>query len=831
MNTSKATNKKTNNPLTDIDVIAKNKRVDGGIDYLINVCFKNGEKSYLPIRVNDDNIMSCYWTNTDHQQSLAWVTLAKKRTLKANCKTLLKEHPQVLSEHSNIIYELNKDDRAARKKIHLSKRKWRIHEVSFFNDGFFVARLSCTKASKDEFIDNQFILYPSSYQDDNNNRGSSSNNINLYSSHGSLITAFKCNANVIKRSLNNELYWDELGEALSCIEHGYNTEVEAKAGYKYIVSTQKTRPLEVTRFNKRNAVKQHSIDKNIKVEVCDYYKNNHTEAWLIKSTGKYYIAETAQHVPGAISLKGMSITTAFTSIQDSACDLISQHRTKGYSEKDNSKVRQDWVMMIREDFRQRYFIQNLRSTWHITHVASNTDNYFALKAICLPEPNLIIPSAFQAHTYHVLYLTPDENKILDPSREEKALSFIRENPKQFKLCLKALVEPDDSDLNYQVKMTDILRFSHGFASQLEADNVWGNITRNSKTHVINGDICPISKPMREQQIAQQIKNKRADIKKRIDGNTSQKNILIEFDSRIKKISRYSKQLLDLGIEKRVCSHQSLQEIETLPNEYSDELIVDLFNTTPMQQDNKLNTSSDSDMNVKDDSVNGINNSTLQEYSTTKKSNAGRKRLYKDDTERKREWARKNREAKRQQLATEGVKPKKRGPIQQHATQADKQSAYRFRKKWNNYCNDSALLYVGMQATNDDIHSLIQDVLKLVPFFEGDEQHIKAISVLPKTDINTLNNTITDKCQPNNVYNIKTQDDFNQIKSSLEVFGVKRVLFCGSSLTENMYRLALYLQENGYEPCFIKHCLYSNNDWELETGLKLFKNKFGAKNIL
>lgn len=819
--------------LHDIEITHKQKRLDGGVDHLIKAIMKDDSVFYISVRSHDEKATTCYWKASEEKSNmLTWVTVDKKRTLKATCRLLLEKHSEAFNTKNNTFDDINRDDRDARKAARLSKRNWRVHDVAFFDDGYFVARLSCSKLEKDEVIDNQFILYPSAFEE--LTRHTHLTQWSLFSKHGSFSSAVKVNVHALFQALRSDRYWHRLSTHLNQLEYGYSTEREARAGYEYILQNYKTKPVETQKFNCRNSVRQQSIDKTVSAIVCDEYDNYKEKAWLLKSGVNYYIAKMYSSVPGKIELKGHNISTAFTTIENSAIELISQHNKNGERTVSSDDIKIKWKAMIEEDLRQRLFVRNLDALWLITDIATLNGTCRAIKATCLPELSLSLPVEFQAHSYHIIYVDDVSHKIIDASDKERSLYMMKQKPDTFIQLLQVILDsPITLDSKIYTDIVDSLRYSRGFFSENEAENVWANINPQWISNQINGGVCPITLPQRKSGLDHLLNVKRNTIIERMSNDTENDLRLEKYDHYILESKIYPPELIELGLQKGLCSINESTHIKKTNKKYRYDLTVDLFksdaevvNVTENSIKNQSDECKSRDALIEDKII-------TDAISTIKKSNAGRKKIHKSERERKRLWAKKNREEKRQQLSDQGIAPKKRGPDKKYSSPAEKQAAYRFRNKWLKASENSAIIYIEHQeeCITDDIENNINDIIQLL---HESTQELKILSLIPVVNhakTSRKKNSKISKITPNNVYKISSLEDYIKIKDRLKEWPVNRVLLCGSSITDHCYRLATYLHEVGYEPYFIKHCLHSNDAWEVDTGLSLFRKKFGAKNII
>lgn len=822
----KATAKIGGAALLEIELITKVKRLDDGIDHLVKVIITNGESLYLPVRLDGDNAISCYSLSDNIHNELKWVSTPKKRSLKATCRLFLEIFPETLNSHTRMFHELQRDDIKSKREHTLSKREWRVHEVALFAKGYFVARLSCTKAKKEHYSDNQFVIYPAAFQD--LKYPALSTKWNIYHRHGSLTSSSKVCASSIYHALRSEGSWPQLSNALKEIEYGYNTEREAKAGFKSIVSKQDYAP-QCLKYGVRNAIRQHGIDKTINVEVCDRYENMREHAWIIRSESKYFIAKMDVHITGSIKILGTGFSTAFTTIEESARDLISQHMKKGSHSDTRVEVLVKWRDMIESDLRQRYFVQNLTSTWLITDVAINGGVCVALKALCLPEPSFYVPLEFQTHSFHILHIDNLVRKLVAPSPWQPKYNNFDLTIEQFDEALQSLISSPHNEVRKILEKS--LQLSRGFISRTEASLAWDDLTSDFEIVRVDGDACPIPSAFNRLRLKNIIDKQRKDIVSRISDANEDCKQLLRFESRIKEITKYPKALIELGVNYGLCSEKFSQAIPTIENAFCYELTVDLFKPIVATSE-KYSCSEEGNATAQIER----NDLSSKEFSWPDPSmtirNVGRKKIHKNSAERKRVWAQKDREKKRQKKIDSGIEPVKAGRTRIHQSPADKQLAYRFRMKWKQKSSDSALIYIGANQKAFGSDEMIESITTLLPYFcnENKQQILAVVPDIEESDSSHANEKITDRIPVKNVYVYSSQINYELIKRKLSRMDVNRVILCGFSITDVCYRIACYLQEIGYEPSLVKQYLHTDDKWEKEVGIKLFKKKFGKKCI-
>ena len=319
---------------------------------------------------------------------------------------------------------------------------------------------------------------------------------------------------------------------------------------------------------------------------------------------------------------------------------------------------------------------------------------------------------------------------------------------------------------------------------------------------------------------------RSEYSERISQYKDSAALLSDYDKKVITSTKYPKALINLAVLKGWCNSSHALKINTIENNYRYDLTVDLFKVESKNtEDNIINNST---FTVEKTTRKNKDETLKTLITTTKKSNAGRKKIYKDEKERKRIWAKKNRDEKRQQLIENGIKPRQPGREKKHDNAAAKQAAYRFRKKWMQLSRNSALIFIDFSNKVLD-KNIVDNISRLIPHFNDDDNN-RLLSISPNLKDRNKNEVFSNVFTEKNNYEISSQEDYIKIKESLKGIHIKSVFICGSSITDHCYRLAVYLHELGYEPCLIKNCLHADSGWEFDVGLKLFKEKSGLNII-
>ena len=684
------------------ETIYTTKRVDLSTDHLVKVTSAI-KTLYVPIRLSKTHATSFYMCDKDQKEK--FITIERKRTINANVKLLIKSNEKILSNSSYCFYTLNKDDKEQRNRNLLAKRKWKVHQLARWTNGFFVARLSCTRSSDSICENTQFILYPAPFQEKRINR-----TLNYYAQHGAYKSQLKLNQRTVSNALVYESEWPSLSLALSTVEYGYNTEKEAKAGFNYILQKQEYPPSSNIKSKSRNTIKQISVNKYIQVNIVDTYQNEHEKAWLINSLNNYFIMKMDRNIPNKVSLVDRAISTSYTNTIEAAQQMLSalfkDKYTSGWTREESTLK---WRDMIKRDLYFRCFTENIRATWLITKIAMKNGNAVGLLAECYPESKLSVPVQFVPLTHRIIFI--EDNILLDPSRSIEGALHWKSDVKKFQKLCQELIELREEQFSYKYMaahkaLENILVYTHGFSSNEQALHYF-NKTSPDKHYELEGSACPITAGMREVRYDYLMQLHRENICRRIYDKEANEKVLIEFDERLSKSKFYPKQLLDYAIHINLLTPEMADGIKVCDNKYRDDNNVDLFNEINhhiVALNNRISNSEE------------ISPAKEVGITSTKKSNAGRKRIYSSEQEKKKEWARKKRlEIKEKELAA-GMTPKVRGRKKMYANPAEKEKSYRLRKKWA-LLNEEGTLLILMPGKTTLINDEVIDRLsQIAPIF-------------------------------------------------------------------------------------------------------------------
>ncbi|MFT5852643.1 MAG: hypothetical protein ACI87J_002621 [Colwellia sp.] len=837
---------------SNIEVIFQEKRLDLATDYLLKLTI--GESvSYAPMRLSKTHATSFYFENDSNIEK--YFSIERKRTVKANIKALINQQAKIISKSTSCFFTLNSEDTTNRKRILLAKRKWKIHHVAKWSNGFFIARLSCTRSAEVGHQSTQFILYPALFQSLVNPKPNLS--WECYTEHGSLRNSNRINARALVNAMHYESEWPDLSDALSNVEYGYNTEIEAKAGFDYVLSQQESPPHRVTKNNRQNSIKQKSINYSLDIHILDSYNNALEKAWLFRHNKQYFIMRMVGNSPNKIMLVGRGVSTVCITPLDSAHVLLSQlYQGEYVNEWDKEEAFQHWQEMIVRDVYYRYFSENINATWLVTKIATNNGIVVALLAECYPDSKLNIPEQFAPLTHRVIVV--DEDQLKDPSKERNKLFVGRFDRAKFQRTCQELIEFNFDVFGNKFKekhkeLEDILVYTQGFALNDQATHYFEQVSHDS-VHKIDGSACPINAQLKSDRFDVLQSKHRANLVKRIEEKKISELKLIEYDDYIVNFRKYPKQLIEFGLSKNLISLKESMGISTFDTEYCDDKRVDLFgnsniggiNTgdiivnfetpeaiaTPMTNNLIINNRDDIlvDLicNPKKDVINSDNvinksnskkevNISDKSKTSTTKSNAGRKRIHVDERERKRVWAHNKRLAIKNNELALGIVPKVRGRKKRYSNAAEKEKAYRLRNKWKKLSLNSVIIVLLPENPTEKHRDLLSKISQITPYFE---ERALLISHGPNDDLENEVFSLNDNDSKTDIVYINKPRYFEENLLTKVYDNQSVVHICGCEIEQQGYIIAMALFNKSIPFIFHKSLILSGDISSVEKVFKL-----------
>lgn len=817
--------------ITSITILEKHQCLDGNVDHLMRLSFDDDTQLLLPLRLTESQAYSFTLQEDKKQRELQqrWVNIPKKRTAQANARALYKLHPDIALNNTGNFYRLTEDDRKRRQKAKLAKRQWKVHEIATFANGFFVARLSCSRQEKTTHEHHQYILYPSMWSDLRSN--DQLLKWDVYSQHGGFISSVKINARRLRYALR-EHNWHLLSQLLDEVERGYNTELEAKSGLEHVVGKQDASPIHRQSFGKPNSVRQVHSNDNIVIAFLDEYQGTNNKSWFFKvnegADGKdrFYLMEMDRNTAGKVQLKNSSVSTAFENAEQAAKQLVSQdiaqcqaiYLTSGKSLVECQKL---WQTMIEWDVDHRYFREQLTATWLVTDVFMKDEQPVGCLAQCFYETSLYLPIGTKPLPYRALVIEND--KIIDLSRLDEGHYHMRQDCEKFRTSLSE----EDNTLSRELPrdLIEILQYSRGFAQAQQAKNALEASLAYDKSINLNGGACALNAAQQRASFIYRHEKQRADIIERIGSGRITEEVLVRFDEQVKTKQHFPAKLIDLLVESALLSLDDADATLRCKREYSDVLSVDECKAMPLDAKNPiLNTTkaevkgrsvcSPPVINIK---VEGLMPWQKSTFPSTELRHKKRKNKYENDAERKRIWAQKNRaEIKAEQLAL-GVTPANVGRKKRHDSPAARQKAYLLKKKWSLLATDACFIVCDAHLLLGNA-TLMKAIDVIMPLFaargliivKDENQTNKLLAALPSVT-------------PNNVY-INTSIELSKtIISQMNAGGSKTAYFCGANVTTSCYLNALALHERGMSICLQPKLCVEVFKGELALAKPLFAN--------
>jgi isochorismate hydrolase len=835
-----------------IKIIEQSKRLDKGVDYYLHVIDKDDVLYECGVTLNKELILSSVLKkDSDYGSLFVTVSLNKKRTLKASLKELVNTHPEILhrdKQGKKAYYQLRNDDFIARNQKQLSKRKWKVHQVARWPDGYFIARLSCTRVVSDLYH-TQFVIFPSDH-----GQPYTSGSIKINSMGGSRGTTHKVMLKFLDRGLEDNKHWDQLSDALSSIEYGYQTEYEAKHIYDRLVEGQDAAPYHTKSFDVTNAVRQIPLNELIELDIIDEFRSYKGEqSWLFRSDNKYFIMQIDRLAKGTAELLGHGLSTFFTSLEATVKQLLSRCLENAYSLKtDYTEALASWEALIETDLEHRYQSECYSGQVIITHVAFNPEDITqgAVKAKVLVKPNLSLPLSFRPpEDVGIIF---DGGSMYSISDLDKTIPLYSYSTSPSALLVD-LIEWQNTGLDTGVIKEVERRCKDVFSMHDDGviDAHWNETTKGYITHVVSDGVSLVPESVRR-NTAQHLINQDADLK----GSATNESASKHSSQIVNPQQTYPKQLIQIALRKGLLEPNKSHEIKTHESFNGDVLGIDV--DTP-----KLAQVSARPVGVltKEEHVSSIDDNSLSStfnrhkynesglYNSVIKRRESSRRKWKDDKERKRMWARKKREEVYAQRKEKGIVVAKPGRKKEHVNAAARTRFYRFNKKYTGIAKDSALLIVSLQHALNPRPSLIESIGKLLPFYQNEDGYKRVYATkFINTEQSPQRTLLNDKtCSEgassfafplewikgdmSHTYTTPTLSLPNEMIKMMKASGIKQWHICGVGMGTHCYAAAMSMFNEGLMPFFHKSLCQTDNKGQHKMLIELFKKQFGDDCII
>ena len=148
----------------------------------------------------------------------------------------------------------------------------------------------------------------------------------------------------------------------------------------------------------------------------------------------------------------------------------------------------------------------------------------------------------------------------------------------------------------------------------------------------------------------------------------------------------------------------------------------------------------------------------------------------------------------------GVKPKKPGPIRIYKTAAEKQAAYRFRKKWEKNAVDSSLI-VFLEGDNLVSDECVNSIKSLLPYYRKNSVGCGVLII--KTSKNTdLTPLALELDEHEEVLHLISVADYITVINKIKDMNAKSVNFVGYYLSDQAKALATLLKSDDISPIML-----------------------------
>jgi hypothetical protein len=836
--------------IQSITILEQHKTLSGAKIYYVRVLDKTGQIRECGVQLDNENIASTQCDPSQKELAYEVVNLPKKRTLQASIKALAKAYPNILFEEGKgrvAYWQFWLEDDKQRKRKVRAKREWKVHEVAYWSDGFFLARLSCNKSDKHSFDDTQFILFPAFTPD-----GYYQQRLDVASYHDSYRDTYPVDTDSVRKALDSERHWARLSETLHDIHRGYNSELEAKAGFQKVLKSQPNAPKVSRTFKVRNATQQVATDTTLNVRIVDHYIENHNvQAWLFECDDCYYIMHESYLNKGFVELAlPAGERTALLTPEKTAQHLVTLINKRSYPTQINrAQALEAWQTLIEKDMLSRYRSSWFKEDWCISHIAVSDDQqHLAIRADIVYHPRwFALPLTFKPITHFAMVIEGDKVfSIFDHGRTKPLMLYgMRLDDVKATVLALATDTAIDDEVEKLVEAMNIL-VSLQYLNDIEPH--WQQQTDALTVTHLEAGACNLPLSFHQANQHYLLEKDRFRIKgwMEIEGDTPDN--LDKFEAKVKAANRWPKQLLQVGVKWGAINSADAKLTPTHDNFYSDVLLVDdeddsqtdILTLPVMEIDTTLHGVGST--SAETGSINPLEESIINRHIT-------RERKWKDDKERKREWARKKRAQEYAERKANGIKVDKPGRKKEHVNAAARTRHYRFNKKYTALSQDAALIVIDWQHAlkpNKDIEKSIGDI---IPFYKtgNTTPRVYATRFVNTSDSpqrQLQNDTQCDEVTSalafplqwvnGNMNNVYIKSSLSLPVSMLKMMresDIQQWHLCGMGLSTHLYGAALSMFDAGIQPYFHINMCLAKTTAEKKLALDLLKTTFGKHCIL
>lgn len=692
-------------------ILERHRRLDGAEDMLVELALADGTACWVAIRETGDKLTGSWDVEArglkpvkgvsllhppQPQTERRLVSVPKRRTLKAGIADLVEQVPALLhaskSLGSSAYWTLGADDRRERERRFRSEREWRVHELTIWPDGRFLARLSCGRHPQLSTGKCQVVV-ESVWGD---------GRVSTQGDWGSKrIDGIE--SSEMLAALADRLRRYKLPELLVDVDNGFAEEREAKAAFERI---SRSRPDGRHQdFGVPNAVRGVGQDRETAIEVVEAFEGHRSKAFLLNTGCGWYCMEVSTRGlgtgPMARFVDVWTGDTAFDTPVATARAILARTDKNGFAEE---QVRAQLRQLVLADIEWRWHSESVSSggTWLITAVAELSGGRLAVRGACVFPAAELLPISVPRPVWRIVVTGTTEVNQFEPSRPT-IIDMVTGKP------IPIIDEPDVERLRAAVGMLGgkgaaearqfiegaVLRRAKGFTSHAAADEVWDKlIGTGAAVMELDGGVDPVPPSITRLQLDLAHQERKTRIEADLEGEERTETL-----ARLAKARKpeWPARLLEVLAEE-FPGHDGggkAADAPFWPDETGMDDLAVVDDGEPGEQpwggwgedgrrgwDEVETVPSAVDCAAADETGVDVSSAHPDETAVvdpSPKRRGGRQRVHADDKARKREWARKKR-AEAAAARDPAMPMSKGGRPRKYASQAARQKAYEERKK-------------------------------------------------------------------------------------------------------------------------------------------------------
>lgn len=484
--------------ITTAQILERHHRLDGATDMMVELTLADGAQHWLGVRESDDKLTGSWEIEVKAKPTKGmvfrpeprlerkFVSVAKRRTLKAGIADLVEQQPALLQDSkgagSTAYWGLSIDDRKQRERQFRLEREWRVHELTTWPDGRFLARLSCARHPHLSMAKCQLVL-ESLWGD---------GRVSAIGDFGSKRIE-EADVTELLGALTTSWRRYKLGEFLAEVDNGFSEEREAKAAFE---RSARSRPGGTYQdFGVANAVRGSGMDRDTSIDLVETYEGHKAKAFLLSTSRGWYCMEVAYRgLSGGPMARFVDVWTGDTAYDTpvaTARAILARTEKAGFSEEEaRAQLRQ----LVVADIEWRWHSECVSGQWLVTAVADLPDGRLAVRGACVFPAAELLPLSAPRPVWRVVVtgMTPEERfekphaTIIDLATG-KPIPVIDEPDVE---RLRAAVAQLDGKAKQLIGET-VLRRSRGFTDHAAADQAWADLVAGATVREIDGDVDPV----------------------------------------------------------------------------------------------------------------------------------------------------------------------------------------------------------------------------------------------------------------------------------------------------------------------------------------------------